>query len=343
MPETTPTATDRPTLEKAIGSHDAIGLAQASGIDELTRLKTAEEVLALARDRKKNTGRLALFSQLAVGGVAVIGMLVNAYQSFASKQQQLHQAQVDQERWSKEFVRAQRADKYRAFFETSVLATDPANADKRLVGYALMQEFVDDEDYNTKATLMLEESLMQELRGDTKEGLDDAHRNAVVAIVSALSQSSDCKALERAARSIDKIAKHHAKSNDLEETTEVFRIYVRRLVGHSALACKSMKELSQVRRPLLDTLMHLPELGGLPVKPKEVDASTRLAEILADSCHEELKISGVSECPAIFDHYAKLCAEAKSADKSETAACEVIRNATPMTAPAAPPPPPQPE
>ena len=80
------------------------------------------------------------------------------------------QSAVDQDRWSREFVRAQRADKYRAFFETSVLATDPANADKRLVGYALLQEFVDDEDYNSKATLMLEESLMQELRSKSVAG-----------------------------------------------------------------------------------------------------------------------------------------------------------------------------
>jgi hypothetical protein len=35
-------------------------------------------------------------------------------------------------------------DKYRAFFETTVLATDTANYDKRLVGYALLQEFVTD-------------------------------------------------------------------------------------------------------------------------------------------------------------------------------------------------------
>ena len=40
-----------------------------------------------------------------------------------------------------------------------MLATDSANADKRLVGYALLQEFVSDNDYNIKAMLMLEESL----------------------------------------------------------------------------------------------------------------------------------------------------------------------------------------
>jgi hypothetical protein len=186
---------------------------------------------------------------------------VRTHQSYANKQQH-HQAQIDNERWSKEFQRAQRADKYRAFFETSVLATDPTNPDKRLVGYALLQEFVDDDDYNSKATRLLEESLVQELRSNTAAGLDEQHRNMVLAIVTALSESTDCKALGRAARSIDKIAKRHAVQQDADETAEIYKIYVRRLVGRAALICKTMKELDGVRHPLVETMLRAPEIAG---------------------------------------------------------------------------------
>ena len=170
---------------------------------------------------------------------------------------------MDQERWSKEFERARQADKYRAFFETTVLATDSANADKRLVGYALLQEFVSDIEYTNKAMLMLEESLSQELRSNTKQGIDEAHRNAVVAIVTALSETHDCGALERAARTIDRVAQRHGKYKDAEESGEVFRVYVRRLLGQAAEVCHTPADFRAVRRPLRDTLVKIPEIGGL--------------------------------------------------------------------------------
>ncbi|MFT3836220.1 MAG: hypothetical protein QM723_04380 [Myxococcaceae bacterium] len=320
---------DRSKVQGAIDGHDAIGLSQSASDDQLSRLKTAEEVLGLVRERKREVSRWSQVPQLLVGVVAVAGMLVNAYQSYENKQSAAHTSAIDQERWSKEFVRAQRADKYRAFFETSVLATDPANPDKRLVGYALLQEFVDDEDYNSKATLMLEESLLQELRGDPKEGLDEAHRSAVIAIVTALSQSNDCRALERAARTIDRVALHHAASQDVEETTEVFRIYARRLMGRGAVVCRSMKEFSNVRRPLMETLVKLPEVAGLKEKPKPVDASARLAQILGETCYDEVQISGASDCWSIADHYLKLCADEKKPSENEAAACAQVKKDQP--------------
>jgi len=320
---------DRGKVQGAIDTHDAIGLSQSATDDQLSRLKTAEEVLGLVRERKREVSRWSQVPQLLVGVVAVAGMLVNAYQSYENKQSAAHTAAVDQERWSKEFVRAQRADKYRAFFETSVLATDPTNPDKRLVGYALLQEFVDDEDYNSKATLMLEESLIQELRGDVKEGLDEAHRNAVIAIVTALSQSSDCRALERAARTIDRVARHHSVSQDVSETTEVFRIYVRKLLGRAAIACHSMKDFSNVRRPLMETMVKLPELAGLKERPKPADASTRLAQILGETCYDEVQISGVSDCWSIAEHYLKLCGDEKNPSQNEAAACAQVKKDQP--------------
>jgi hypothetical protein len=314
------------TIEKAIKDDDALALLKATTPEELARLKAAEEVLQLYRERTRSTTRWTLVSSTLVGIVAVVGMLVNSYQSFTNRQTQRQQAEIDQDRWNKEFIRAQRADKYRAFFETSVLATDPTNSDKRLVGYALLQEFVNDDDYNSKATLMLEESLGQELRSKRSEGLDEAHRSAVVAIVSALAQSSDCHALERASKSIDKITLHHARAQDAKEVLEIFRIYVRRLVGRAALTCKSMKDFADVRSPLIDAIQRMPELGGAMIKLPTPVANERVARLLVEVCDEESSINGLSECKAIFDHYALLCADA-TATPDDVVACDVIKTA----------------
>jgi hypothetical protein len=314
-------------IQAAIAANDAVALAKLASVDELNRLKAAEEVVELARTRTRSSFTLATVSQLIVGVVALGGMLMSIYQVSTNRAQQAAQSASDQERWNKEFQRAQRADKYRAFFETSVLATDPANADKRLVGYALLQEFVEDDEYNSKATLMLEESLMQELRSDTKAGLDEAHRNAVVAIVSALAQSSDCKALERASRSISRITQRHLSGGDVEETQEVFAIYVRRLVGRATLRCKTMKEFDLVRRPLSDALVKIPEIGGLKGKLTEAEANARIARLLVERCSNEVEIGGGGECLAITEHYGSLCT---GAPKTETTACQVMKDALPM-------------
>jgi hypothetical protein len=311
-------------IEKAIANNDSVALLKAATPEELARLKAAEEVLQLYRERTRSTTRWTLVSSTLVGIVAVVGMLVNSYQSFTSRQMAADQAKIDQDRWNKEFVRAQRADKYRAFFETSVLATDPTNSDKRLVGYALLQEFVDDVDYNSKATLMLEESLGQELRSKRTEGLDDAHRSAVVAIVSALAQSSDCHALERAARSIDRITLHHAKEQDTKEVLDIFRIYVRRLVGRATLTCKTMNDFIDVRRPLIDAIQRMPELGGAMIKLPNPVANERVARLLVEVCEEESSINGLSECAAMYESYGKLCADSGSGP-DEQIGCDVIK------------------
>jgi hypothetical protein len=310
---------------------DAGALASTTSAEELARLKLAEEVLRLKKERTAAPNRWAAFSQLAVALVAVGGMLVNAYQGLENKQQQEQQRKIDQERWNKEFARAQRADKYRAFFETSVLATDPSNPDKRLVGYALLEEFVDDDDYNDKATLMLEESLAQELRQNKADGLTGAGRNAVVAIVTALSHSSDCKALERASRSIERVAQRHAAVQDDEETAEVFRIYVRRVLGHAAVACKSMKELQAVRRPIVEALARLPEILGAQGKFKPVEANMWVAHLLVETCSAEADTSGTTECGNILSHYMSLCSAPGKTPLSadEQPACELIKTVAP--------------
>ena len=307
-------------VRKALKANDPFALAQSATKEQMDSLRSAEELIEADRKRLQSGNRLAVAAQILVGWVAILGFLVNAYQSWTNKQQQEHQSQVDQDRWSKEFERAREADKYRAFFETTVLATDSSNPDKRLVGYALLQEFVSDSEYTNKAMLMLEESLAQELRSNTNQGIDEAHRNAVVAIVTALSETKDCHALERAARSIDRVAQRHSKYGDVVETSEVFKTYVRRLVGQAAEVCGTIADFRAVRRPLRDTLIKIPEIGGLKGTVTEEEANTRVAEILRDKCLEDVTVSGATDCPDIFAHYVVLCGQPEVIPKVKVAA-----------------------
>ena len=305
-------------VRKAVAAKDPYALASAANKEQLDNLRSAEELIEADRKRLQSTNRFAVAAQILVGWVAILGFLVNAYQSWTNKQQAERQSQVDQDRWSKEFQRAREADKYRAFFETTVLATDTENPDKRLVGYALLQEFVSDADYSSKAQLMLEESLAQELRRNTGQGIDEAHRNAVIAIVTALSETRDCGALARAARSIDKVAQRLNRYGDVEEAAEVFGVYVRRLVGRAAEVCTTMADFRTVRRPLRDTLVKAPKIGGLTFPTTQEAANTRMAEILRDRCLTDVAVSGATDCPDIFAGYAKLCDQPETIPKETT-------------------------
>jgi hypothetical protein len=315
-----------PDVRSALERQDPYALAAGSP-EELDRLKRATDLIDADQKRRQTRNRFAVASQVLVAWVAIAGFLVNAYQSYANKQNQERQAKVDQDRWDKEFQRAREADKYRSFFDSSLLATDATNADKRLVGYALLQEFVRDEVYNTKAMTMLEESLSQELRSNTQEGIDEPHRNAVVAIVTALADSTDCHALQRAAKSFDKVARRHAKYGDVDETGEVFRVYVRRLVGQAAEVCgKRPDDFKNVRKPLRDTLIKQPGIGGLRGDVKMAAANVRVAEILRDRCLEDVTFSGASDCPEIFKGYASLCDSKEMKVPEEAGACAVMQD-----------------
>lgn len=292
-------------LDQALDRADAGAVAQHASLEELQRRIAAEDLLEKQHQRKKRSARWQTVAQALVGYVALAGFFANAYQNWNNKKQAEERARQDEERWAKEFKRAQDADKYRAFFETSALATDPTNPDKRLVGYALLKEFVDDATYNTKATFMLEESLALELRSDTGPGLDEPHRAAVKAIVSALSHTSDCRALSRASRTINKLAARHAQNKDLDESREVLDIYVLRLVGRAAQVC-SAKDLLDVRKPLRDFVLHQPDLAGLPPKSAPADADRKLAEIVKARCDDEIA-AGIQECADVPKSWKKLC------------------------------------
>src|SRR5215470_9549581 len=309
-------------VRKALAAKDPYALAAAANKEQLDNLRSAEDLIEADRRRLQSANTFTVAANVLVGWVAILGFCVNAYQSWTNKQQAERQSQVDQDRWSKEFQRAREADKYRAFFETTVLATDTTNPDKRLVGYALLQEFVGDPEYSSKAMLMLEESLAQELRRNTGQGIDESHRNAVVAIVTALSQTHDCGALARASRSIDKVAQRLNKYGDIEEAGEVFGVYVRRLVGQAAQVCTTMADFRAVRRPLRDTLVKAPKLGDLTYPTTPEAANTRMAEILRDRCLTDVAVSGATDCPDIFAGYAKLCDQPEVPPKEVTSAAQ---------------------
>ncbi len=301
-------------------------LARSATLDDLQRLKMAEELHRLRSERTSRKSQLAGYGQIIVGFVALAGLGVNAYQSWSNKQQQEHRDRAEAEKWTKEFARASQADKYRAFFETSMLATDAGNNDKRLVGYALLQEFVRDPTYDEKAMIMLEESLSQELRGTPGARLDDARRAAVRAILTSLAGTDDCRALQRAARSVERVARFHARTRDEGETREVVDVYVRRLVGRAALVCGSLKDFRAVRQPIRDTMLRNPELLGLN-SPTEAEANLLMAAILRQKCDEEMAYSGASDCPAILRAYGKLCAGGAREMAEDGPACDEVQAA----------------
>jgi hypothetical protein len=318
-------APEEPNLQTAIRADDTFGVARAADKDTLDRLITAESLLEKLHARRKRLSRFASMSQAMVGYVALAGFFANAYQNWTNKEQAQRQSATEQERWNKEFKRAQDADKYRAFFETSALATDTANADKRLVGYTLLKEFVSDKDYNSKATIMLEESLFQELRANTADrGLDPARYAAAGAIVTSLAETSDCKSLERSARSVQRLAKlHRAKGNDAEDSATVFRVFVTQLLGRAVQVCPP-KDLIAVRRPLRDTLTKVPELASLKGKPTVGDVNARLVQIMRDDCAEEITSTANPDCTDIGKRYQKFCGTLKGADAlDDAAACQL--------------------
>jgi hypothetical protein len=328
MADPSPPSAPRPDLDPA-------ELAKNSTLDELQRMKAAEELHRLRSERLTRRSRFLVAGQVLVAWVAFAGLVVNAWQSWNNKQQQEHRDRTEMEKWNKEFARASQADKYRAFFETSMLATDPSNVDKRLVGYALLQEFVQDPIYDSKAVIMLEESLSQELRGGPRDKLDDARRAAIRAILTSLAGTDDCRALQRSARSVDRVARYHERTRDEGETREVIDVYVRRLVGRAALVCGSLKDFRAVRQPIRDTMLKNPELLGLN-QPTETEANLLVAAILRQRCEDELTYSGASDCPDVLRAYAGLCARGGGEPEDEKRACEVVQEAVRALGPAPP-------
>ncbi len=318
-PETPPLQST--AVLEALRTQDPLTLSTLLGEEALGRLELAEKVLELEHNRRKRTS----WTQNLLGLVAFGGLLVNAFQSYNASKTQEHIREADQKRWSKEFERAKAADRYNAFLATSALATDSANPDKRLVGYALLQEFVDDKEYNGKTTLMLEQALFDELDRETAEGLSEEGANAVNAILTALSGTSECSALARAVRSVGRLSRRKAKTGDVLEAQLVFELYVRRLYGRAAEVCKTPEDFAGIERPLRETLEKSPEIGGLIGRVSGADATKHLAQILIDVCKAEMS-TGLSECPDILRASEQLCQQGERLGKG-AGACALFHDA----------------
>ena len=319
-------ANDR--VQEALKKDDAFLLAQNATKEELDLLAAAENVLEKRRQRTHRWYRLVILGQAIAAYVALAGFFANAYQNWSDKHETRARAEQEQSRWTAEFKRASRTDRYNAFFQTSSLITDP-NHDKHVVGYSLLKEFVDDPDYKGKTMTLLETSLSQELRSNTaKVGMDQAHRVAITEIVSALGHSSDCKGLQDSARSVDRLTFRQDRVGDAEETSEVFAMYVLNVLGAAASHCASVEDFEKVRQPLRDALVKIPAIGGSTEKLDSRKASRRLSEILRDECEDDMSISTQSVCPSALRGYAKLCASMQRDQPTEYAnqkdACDLV-------------------
>ena len=141
-------------IDQATERENPLDLAKVASADELTRLKLAEEVIQLRQTRRQRTRKLTAFSQIAVSVVALGGYAVNVYQARQAKAALAELSAKDYARWKSDFERSKLAEMYRALFYTSMLVADQSNDEKRLVGYALLQGFMKDKDYNAKAEVL---------------------------------------------------------------------------------------------------------------------------------------------------------------------------------------------
>ena len=85
-----------------------------------------------------------------------------------------------------------------------------------------------------------------------------------------------------------------------------------------------MADFRTVRRPLRDTLVKAPKIGGLTFPTTQEAANTRMAEILRDRCLTDVAVSGATDCPDIFAGYARLCDQPEVPPK-ETATSTAAR------------------
>jgi hypothetical protein len=79
-----------------------------------------------------------------------------------------------------------------------------------------------------------------------------------------------------------------------------------------------MADFRAVRRPLRDTLVKAPKMGGLSYPTTAEAANTRMAEILRDRCLTDVAVSGATDCPDIFAGYARLCDQPEPTPKEST-------------------------
>jgi hypothetical protein len=158
--------------------------------------------------------------------------------------------------------------------------------------------------------------------------MDQERRVALTAIVAALGASGDCNALEKAARSIDRVTYRFDRVGDVEETSEVFRMYVRHVFGGAAKNCKTLDDFERVHRPIRRALMKYPAFGALKAPVKEREGSRRMGELLRDACEDEVLVAAANDCDQVFRGYEDLCAQANSdarAKEEQADVCAMVK------------------
>ena len=321
--------TSKEAIEQALKHNDPQPIAELD-LHELEKLRIAEEILEARFHAKKRASTIAVVSSAMVGYVALAGFFANAYQNYLNKIHLQEQSDREEKKWQQEFERGRRADAYKTFYDVSALVTDSVNPERRLIGYALMDEFVANSDYHPQAVAILQEALDRELRESANEppvvGLSKEHEIAVSQIIQAMSASTSCREFALTAGSIGGIVKH-ARSADLIETRELFSLYTRRLVGRATLVCKDIKEFDSVREPIREALKRLPQVAGLDKNPAPLDTNFGIAKLLVDACVEEQQDLGGTECLEIRKKFQSYCHDAqKSKDewKVEQRGCDAV-------------------
>jgi hypothetical protein len=322
---------DEAKIREALASRDAVKLALAAGAD-IGAIQAAEEVIAARVKAEQRPHFLTMASQALVGWLALIGVALNAVQMYSNRRQFELQRSTEEIRWQQEFQRSRAADKHNAFFQVAALVTD-GEVDRRLLGYALLGEFMGDKEYYDKAQLMLSERMASETEA---KNFGESHRNALRVIVRTLAQTKDCDALIQGASSVHKLkkARDAQLSGDDGIATPVEELYadfVRYIWGRATTVCAGRpEELRLVRNEIRAAL--LPYVKGADEKEKRAAANKLMAQYLRDRCLEEAP-GAISECPAIFQSLLQGCGEVEKKEPkrwpTEKDGCDVLRVAQP--------------
>ena len=322
---------DEKAIRDALAARDPVKLAQAAGAG-IGALKAAEDVIEAREKAEDKPSKLAIASQALVGWLALIGVALNVFQMYANHKQYQESRAADQERWQLEFQRSQESDKHNAFFQVSALITDSV-IDRRVLGYALVAEFMGDKEYYDKAQLMLSERLAAEV--DAKD-FDEAHRNAVRVIVRTLSQTKDCVALIQGASAIHRLKTARDEQMNGEDgistpVEDLYADFVRYIYGRALVVCAGRyDELRLVRNELRSAM--LPMMKGADNKEKAIAANKLIVQYMRDRCLDEPQ-GAQSECPAIFEAFSRRCQhiEQKKPDDwaTEKEACAMAEQTKP--------------
>jgi len=322
---------DEKLIREALDAKDPVKLALAAGPD-MAALKAAEDVIAARARADEKPNKFALASQALVGWLALIGVALNVFQMYSNRKQFDQQRTAEEARWKLEFDRTRASDKHNAFFQVAALVTD-GEVDRRLLGYALLGEFMGDKEYYDKAQLMLGERMAAETQA---KDFNESHRNALRVIVRTLSQTKDCEALIQGATAIH----HLRRARDVQlsgddgigtPVEELYADFVRYIYGRALLVCGGRHdEVILIRNEIRSAL--LPYVKGKDEREKRAAGNKLMAQYLRDRCLDEPP-GASSECPGIFNAWLLSCKTEEKKDPKafvfEKEGCDLAKEALP--------------